>query len=83
MSVSRTLTRPDIQTIPIPQEILEEIETFEDEGETPSVRRDRRGGVQAVPAPTWHLWPTAARRANGQDKNPVWRPHRQSNAPNC
>ena len=31
MSVSRTLTRPDIQTIPIPQEILEEIETFEDE----------------------------------------------------
>jgi sulfite reductase (ferredoxin) len=41
MSVSRTLTRPDIQTIPLPQEILEEIETFEDEvkrlqsGETP------------------------------------------------
>ena len=41
MSVSKALTRPDIQTISIPQEILEEIETFEDEvnrlqsGETP------------------------------------------------
>ena len=31
MSSSRTTTRPDIHTIPIPQEILEEIETFEDE----------------------------------------------------
>ena len=31
MSLSRTPTRPTIQTIPIPQEILEEIETFEDE----------------------------------------------------
>ena len=41
MSMSPTPTRPNIQTIPIPQEILEEIETFEDEvkrlesGETP------------------------------------------------
>ena len=31
MSSSRTTTRPDVHTIPIPQEILEEIETFEDE----------------------------------------------------
>ena len=41
MSTSPTTTRPPIQTIPIPQEIIEEIETFEDEvarlqaGETP------------------------------------------------
>lgn len=31
MSTSPTETRPPIQTIPIPQEIIEEIETFEDE----------------------------------------------------
>ena len=41
MSTSPTETRPPIQTIPIPQEIIEEIETFEDEvarlqsGDTP------------------------------------------------
>ena len=41
MSTSPTTTRPPIQTIPIPQEIIEEIETFEDEvtrlqsGDTP------------------------------------------------
>jgi len=41
MSTSPATTRPPIQTIPIPQEIIEEIETFEDEvarlqsGDTP------------------------------------------------
>ncbi|MEX0830708.1 MAG: sulfurtransferase TusA family protein [Nitrospirales bacterium] len=41
MSTSSATTRPPIQTIPIPQEIIEEIETFEDEvarlqsGDTP------------------------------------------------
>ena len=41
MSTSSSTTRPPIQTIPIPQEIMEEIETFEDEvarlqsGDTP------------------------------------------------
>ena len=41
MSTSPTTSRPPIQTIPIPQEIIEEIETFEDEvarvqsGDTP------------------------------------------------
>ena len=42
MSVSQTTSRSEIRTSPIPQEILEEIETFEDEakrfhaGETPA-----------------------------------------------
>ena len=42
MSDSRTMTRPEVQTIPIPQEILEEIETFEDEVKAAPVRRDPR-----------------------------------------